>query len=74
MAQRCVYEKEMTYVHLSNPYNSTMFTNCCGVAICDDERCCPVCGRLVIGYDAVSNGGRRMIRWRYAYRNKESLR
>lgn len=45
-----------------------------GVAICDDERCCPVCGRLVIGYDAVSNGERRMIRWRYAYRNKESLR
>lgn len=74
MASRCVHEKEMAYVYLSNPYNSTMFTTCCGVAICADERCCPACGRPVIGYDAVSHGERRMIRWRYAYRNKESLR
>lgn len=32
--------------------NSTMFTECCEVAICDDQPCCPVCGRRVIGYDA----------------------
>lgn len=74
VAQRCVYEKEMAYVYLSSPYSSTMFTTCCGVVICDDERCCSVCGRPVIGYDAVSSDERGMIRWRYACRNKASLR
>jgi len=31
------------------PYgtNSTFFTECCGVAICDDERCCPKCGKEI---------------------------
>jgi len=42
--------------------NSTMFTQCCQVAICDDEGCCPRCGREVIGFDK-SPDERRRIRW-----------
>lgn len=47
--------------------NSTMFTECCGSAICDDEGCCPGCGRKVIGYDAETSHERGKIRWNYAY-------
>ena len=46
--------------------NSTMFTKCCGTAICDDESVCPVCGRKVVGWDAESRHERGRIRWRYA--------
>lgn len=46
--------------------NSTMFTECCEVAICDDQRQCPACKRNVIGYDAETNHERGMIRWRAA--------
>ena len=46
--------------------NSTMFTNCCGAAICDDQRYCPVCGRKVVGWDAESDHERGTIRWRNA--------
>jgi hypothetical protein len=48
--------------------NSTMFTGCCSVAICDDERNCPHCGRPVIGHDAESNHQRGRIRWANATR------
>ncbi len=48
--------------------NSTMFTECCSVAICDDQSCCPVCKRKVIGHDASTSHERGLIRWRYAYR------
>lgn len=54
-------------VHLCGPYNSTMFTDCCGVAICNDEIKCPSCGRLVIGSDCKTDNERRIIRWRTAY-------
>jgi hypothetical protein len=46
--------------------NSTMFTECCGCAICDDESCCPSCGRKVIGWDAETNHERQNIRWAHA--------
>jgi len=46
--------------------NSTMFTECCEVAICDDQRCCPQCKRDIIGYDSSSDHKRGMIRWRDA--------
>ena len=46
--------------------NSTMFTECCDVAICNDERKCPRCKRFVIGYNACSDNERGKIRWRYA--------
>ena len=46
--------------------NSTFFTECCRVAICDDEASCPACGRLVIGYNVASGHKRRMVRWENA--------
>ena len=46
--------------------NSTMFTECCHVAICDDESCCPVCKRKVIGHDAESSAEKGRIRWKSA--------
>lgn len=48
--------------------NSTMFTGCCFVAICDNEKCCPRCGREVIGANAENDNERRLIRWRNATR------
>ena len=33
----------MPSVFLYSPINSTMFTTCCEVAICDDQANCPVC-------------------------------
>lgn len=46
--------------------NSTMFTQCCGVAICDDQRHCPRCGREVVGCNAESEHARGVIRWKNA--------
>ena len=46
--------------------NSTMFTECCEAAICDDERVCPVCKRNIVGYDAEGATERGKIRWRNA--------
>ena len=34
----------MATVFLCSPTNSTMFTTCCEVAICDDQANCPRCG------------------------------
>jgi hypothetical protein len=49
--------------------NSTMFTECCEVAICDNEQLCPRCKRKVIGWDANSSHERGQIRWGNATRN-----
>jgi len=46
--------------------NSTIFTQCCGAAICDDELYCPTCKRPVIGIDAETDHERGKIRWRAA--------
>lgn len=46
--------------------NSTLFTSCCDVAICNDEPRCPYCNRKVIGYDAPSCHARGVVRWRNA--------
>jgi predicted amidophosphoribosyltransferase len=48
--------------------NSTLFTACCGTAICDDEPCCPQCGREVVGHDAETQAERDKIRWQNATR------
>lgn len=48
--------------------NSTMFTQCCNTAICDHERCCPKCGREVVGANAETDHERGIIRWRNATR------
>lgn len=37
----------MIYVHLANRYNSTIFTNCCQVAILPSEAYCPRCEKEV---------------------------
>jgi hypothetical protein len=52
--------------------NSTMFTMCCSVAICDDQPNCPHCGRPVIGHNADNNNERRNIRWKNATKYWES--
>ena len=46
--------------------NSTMFTQCCHTAICDDERCCPMCKREIVGAEATTSHERGLIRWRNA--------
>lgn len=50
----------MASVFLCSPTNSTMFTTCCEVAICDDQTKCPVCRQSV-----EPTGARN--RWLYAY-------
>ena len=47
--------------------NSTFFTECCRVAICDDEANCPSCKRKIIGWDANSSHERHKIRWQHSY-------
>lgn len=49
--------------------NSTMFTDCCETAICDDEPNCPRCKRPVVGHDAKTQHARSLIRWTNATRN-----
>lgn len=38
-----------TGVHKDNPFNSTDFTDCCGVAVID-EQSCPRCKKTVLRY------------------------
>ncbi len=61
------YTTEIIPVHPTGT-NSTMFTECCAVAICDWEVRCPVCKRLVIGHDAENDFDRGRARWRNATR------
>lgn len=49
--------------------NSTFFTACCEVAICDYETCCPVCKRKVVGADEETGHKRNMVRWANATRH-----
>lgn len=48
--------------------NSTMFTQCCGRAICDYEKNCPACGREVVGANAKTDHERGLIHWKNATR------
>lgn len=50
-------------VLLSSATNSTKFTECCEVAICDDQARCPHCRQEVIGADARTDHERERIRW-----------
>lgn len=34
-------------VHFESQTNSTLFTDCCNTAICDDEKECPGCGKRI---------------------------
>lgn len=48
--------------------NSTMFTECCNVAILDEEKVCPNCKKNIIGYDIEDEYRRGLIRWKNATR------
>jgi len=50
----------MPSVYLCSPTNSTMFTTCCSVAICDNEENCPRCK------EKIEPQG-RSARWNVAY-------
>jgi hypothetical protein len=63
-------EKSQSYpigVSHSSPYNSTAFTNCCGVAITSSEQCCPKCQLYIIGWDSRPYD-RDNIRFNYAHK------
>ena len=49
--------------------NSTMFTACCCVAICDDQAKCPKCKRMVVGGNEKSAGVTNRVRWKNATRH-----
>ena len=50
-------------VYLSSPTNSTLFTTCCHVAICEDQVRCPGCGEEV-------KPRSQSDRWKAAYNAK----
>ena len=71
----------MPGVFHDSPTNSTFFTACCKVAICDDQEKCPICRQDVYPfYEGMSpkeraeagggyyNHNTRMARWRQAYK------
>ncbi len=43
-------QDQWTRTHTANPYNSTPFTDCCGIAAINEERC-PNCKALITGHD-----------------------
>lgn len=50
----------MTSVFYSGPTNSTFFTTCCKVAICDYQQKCPVCKKDVYPfYDGMTEAERK---------------
>jgi hypothetical protein len=53
-------------VFIDNPYNSTMFTSCCRVAITDSEKRCPKCDLYVYGWNSENI---HKARWLMAYKN-----
>lgn len=55
-------------VHHSGPYNSTFFTNCCGVAINDNEGRCPKCREEIEPGEKASEHQRNRARWSMAYK------
>lgn len=57
----------MVYVFLSSPTNSTIFTNCCRVAINDNQAHCPRCKSEVYPGADATNHQRSMSRWNWAY-------
>ena len=44
----------MSGVIYANPYNSTLFSTCCGCAVTDAESCCPVCKEQIYPPDVRS--------------------
>lgn len=60
--------EELVYgVYLCSPTNSTIFTECCDVAICNSQKRCPKCNSLIYGYDEESDHWRGVKRWKMAF-------
>jgi hypothetical protein len=57
----------MKSVYLSSSTNSTMFTRCCNVAICDDQAFCPGCKSEVHPGEEATSHQRHVSRWNMAY-------
>lgn len=53
-------------VKVANRFNSTMFTECCDVAILPHQTKCPSCGTLIVGHDCKDDNETRVKRWNYA--------
>lgn len=47
-----------TGTHKANPFNSTDFTDCCGVAVLPLEGYCPVCNRPVLRIGSPRTNGK----------------
>lgn len=47
MTPQSTEEQKVTKLHLSGSRNSTLFTNCCGLAVTREEWKCPGCGALI---------------------------
>ncbi len=54
--------RELPFVgtHKADRFNSTDFTNCCGLAVLRDDSACPSCRRPVIRLGVPDNGRCRM--------------
>lgn len=57
----------MKRVFLCSPTNSTMFTECCRVAINDDQSLCPRCKEEVYPGKDTTDHQRGAARWEMAY-------
>lgn len=61
----------MAGVYHCSPTNSTFFTRCCSVAICDHQALCPKCKNPVhphyTGDEELSDHERYTSRWNMAY-------
>lgn len=57
----------MKSVFLASTTNSTIFTRCCSVAICDNQSFCPRCKEEVYPGQEGSDHQRSMARWEMAY-------
>lgn len=56
----------MIRVYLSSSTNSTMFTRCCDVAICDHQANCPACKKEVYPGADGTDHQRNIARWNMA--------
>lgn len=57
----------MKSVYLCSPTNSTTFTRCCDVAICDDQSFCPRCKEEVHPGQEATNHQCHVARWNMAF-------
>ena len=62
-------------VFYCSPHNSTFFTDCCQVAICDDQQKCPICKKDVFPfYEGMTDEDRNELAGGYHHRNTRVAR